>query len=941
MIAILRLFVLTLAVGTAAFAQVVGAVDFEVRAALEGSFSDVAVGPEGRIYLLDGKGETVTVLSPDLRRSLAVYDTRKSSGIGRGVAVAVSQDGSFWIADEEGTLAAFDQLGRPQAKLRLPGKGAVGLQRPSAMAIEADGAMIIADGARKTIVVMEPDGAVRSQIRGIQTRGVVFDTPLDIAVDRAGYLHVVDGSGGGVCRLDPWGILRHRWPASEAGPTPFRIPRCVAGDDAGLTFVADASGRCVVMADTSVVAAFGTSGRRPGQINKPVAIAVTPAGDVVIVDADPPRVQVFGVPSLDAVRQALAREDRFLPVRFLAGESWRWDGARIDVRGGTMAVLGADRKTVLLGPWEGGRETLEPVPALAGRVKAASDIALAEDGRIVVADEAARAVWVTEPHGNVVEAVPCPFGAWKSPQWVARSTDGVIVWDRGHAAVARVLGDRQVGIPVRVKDEVMDVAATPSGEIVIVTAHEFFVVNSEGAREAGIASPIGSFGAIGTGAQGLVAALGDAGIAAFTWDGELLALGGIAAGSPASIVRVRDVALDDSRVVALTAEGTIAGYTLENVGRAGIVGVVSAERPDSFSLHLEPVGSGRPMAIRIGPGRFLVGDIAPGDYRWQIRAAGWLTAHGDSTVGLRSQRVADIGTVVMRRAGRAVGRLGRPVRGAMLRAMRGDSTHASASCSDDGGFVLDGLPPGTYDLALEAPGFRPAERLPQFSIMPGTTAEIPALSLIQLGGLKGYVRPLAPDQEVWVLKEGRLARICRPELLADVEDDPTQTLARFECTDLEPGLYELVVRTRGFYPDTTLPQVEVTEGQVARAGTAVLMPAPPDSEGAEGLLALQRALDDYGQARFSTAQDAMQKLLATRSIPYSALDQAYTLVGWCAVARGPSQADAARASFRMALFVNPRLTPGPDASPTVAATMEAVRFELFGEAGPPADLFLP
>lgn len=937
------LFAMLVAWGSAS-GQVVGALDFTVRASLEGEFADVAVGPEGRIYLLDGRGESVIVYSGDLQRSLAVYDLKKSAAkIGRVVAMAVAADGAFWVADEDGALTRFDPLGMAADQLRFPGKGAYALGRPSAMTITTDGALVVADRLRKAVVILGGDGVVRAYVRGADSRGVTFGDPIDVVVDRTGYLYVVDGSGGGVCRIDPWGVLRHRWPVSSSGPAPLQAPQCAASDDAGLLFVADAQGRCVVIADTSTAAIFGTLGRRPGQLQKPVAMAATASGGIVIVDADPSRVQVFEIPALDEIRRSVSGEDRFLPVRCRPVLAWSRRAGRIDAHEGRLALVSADGKTLSVARWEGGEETLQPVTALAGKLKSASDVAFARDGRLVVVDEGARTVTALDLEHETVAPVPCPMGSWKSPRRVIRGPgDSMVVWDRGHKAVAMVMGRSESSVPVNPKGEVVDLATTPEGEIVLFFADSPPArIVSGGALEPVSMPPFRRLTSVAMYEEGIIAATDEGGFTGMSWSGETFFLGGVSVGVSPVALRVVDCAADDSLIVAATDDGTIAGFFVDNAGRGGVFGEISAPHQGAFTLHLEPLSQGgRAVTSPVAPGRFSVEGIVPGTYAWRIGAQGWLPVSGEAPAWVKGLRVTDLGRVAMEPAGSASGQVYPPGVKVRVSAVREGTVTATAACDDAGVFALEDIVPGEYEIAIDAPGYRLASSVVRFTVNAGTVTQIPPIRLILLGNIKGYVKPLAPDQEIWLLRDGLLIGMCRPEPLGDPADETRESLGRFECAGLDPGVYTVIVRTRGYYPDTSLASVIVEEGQTARCGTAVLTLAPSDGTDTE-LAGLQNATDDYLQARFTAAQERIERLLSARDVPYAELSRAYVLLGWCAVARGAAQAETARAAFRLALVMDPSLQPSPDASPTVAATMEIVRQELFGASGPPAGIFAP
>ncbi|MBN1425130.1 hypothetical protein JXA88_11290 [Candidatus Fermentibacteria bacterium] len=942
---ITRIFLITLVAWGSAAGQVVGALDFSVRAALEGVFADVAVGPEGRVYLLDGRGESVIVYSGDLQRPLAVYDLKKGAAkIGRAAAIAVASDGAFWIADEGGVLTQFDPLGIPTGQLNLSGKGAYSLGRPSAMTIAPDGALVVADRSRKAIIFLDGDGVVRAHVRGTDSRGVTFDDPIDVAVDRTGYLYVIDGSGGGVCRIDSWGVLRHRWTASTSGLTPLQVPQCAACDDAGLLYVADAAGRCVVMADTSTAAMFGTLGRRPGQLQKPVAMATTSSGDLVIVDADPPRVQVFEIPGLAEVRRSIPPEDRFLAVRCSPAETWSWKASRIDVHDGGLALVGTDGKTLSVGAWKAGPESIQPIASVAGRLKTVSDVAFAHDGLVFVTDEGARAVVAVDVVHETSTPVPCPMGSWKSPHRVIRGPgDAMVIWDRGHKALAIVTGTGEASVPVNPKGEVIDLGTTPEGDIVFFFADGSPArVTSGGILETAPTAPFRRLRAALTHGEGLTAAADEGGFTGMSWSGEVRFLGGVSAAVSPLALRVIDLAADDSLIAVVTDDGRVAGFTVENAGRAGVMGDIAAPRSGSFDLHLAPLspeGRERTVSLELGP--FSLEGIVPGMYDWQIDAPGWLTLRGESPVWLKSLRVTDLGRVTMEPAGGAIGQVYPPGVSARVSAVRAGKAMATVACDETGSFTFEDIIPGEYEIAIDAPGYRAESSATRFTVDAGAVARIPPIRLIMLGSLKGYVKPMAPDQEIWLLRDGLLLTVRGPEPLDDLSDEDREPLGRFEFDDLDPGLYAIVVRTKGFYPDTSLAPVAVEQGQTVRCGTAVLTAAPPDSSAVGAVAEFDRAMEDYLQARFSVSQERMERLIAARGVPYADLSRAYELLGWCAVARGAAHGETARGAFRLALMVDPFLQASPDASPTVATVMTSVRQGLFGESGPPAGLFSP
>lgn len=164
--------------------------DNESRVALNGP-SDVAVAPDGEIYVSDGESSNTRI-------------------------VRFAKDGTF--------------LGSWGTKGSAPGQ----LLTPHSIVLDGQGRLYVANRGNKRVEIYDRKGAVLGQITNA-------GTPYGLALGRDGLLYVADGTAGseGLTVVDPrtGGVV-----AQFAGITGAHM---VAVDKAGAIYVAEVRGRAV------------------------------------------------------------------------------------------------------------------------------------------------------------------------------------------------------------------------------------------------------------------------------------------------------------------------------------------------------------------------------------------------------------------------------------------------------------------------------------------------------------------------------------------------------------------------------------------------------------------------------------------------------------------------------------------------------------------------
>jgi peptidylamidoglycolate lyase len=249
-------------------------------------------------------------LRPIARPTVLVFDgrtgrLRSSWGANRFAmphGLTVDREDNVWITD-----VALQQVYKfshdGQLLLTIGERGVAGndvshFNRPTKVAVAADGSLYVSDGYRNSRVVkFAPDGRCLLQWGSKGSGPGQFDVPHGIAVDARGRLHVADRGNARVQIFDGDGRYMSEWKGEL-----FGRPSDVALSADGTAFLADGgdmrddppdrSAVVVVRPDGSVAERFGRFGVYDGQLYRAHDLAVSNDGSVYVGDANG-RVQKF------------------------------------------------------------------------------------------------------------------------------------------------------------------------------------------------------------------------------------------------------------------------------------------------------------------------------------------------------------------------------------------------------------------------------------------------------------------------------------------------------------------------------------------------------------------------------------------------------------------------------------------------------------------------
>jgi DNA-binding beta-propeller fold protein YncE len=213
--------------------------------------ADLAVGPNGTIYVADGGNFRVQAFDP-AGKFLFAWGMRGQVDGEFEVpwAIATDRQGYVYVGDFTGTIQKFDRDGRFLTRF---GKGR---------------------------------GAGQGQFVG---------AVYDLEADTQGNIYAADRKSGRIQKFDPAGNFVTEW--DRCGNSLLDI-RGLAVDAEGRVYVATRSGQRVCVFDSSgqLITTFGQEGLRDGQFlfgDSNLDLAVGPDGSVVVADSAGERLQKF------------------------------------------------------------------------------------------------------------------------------------------------------------------------------------------------------------------------------------------------------------------------------------------------------------------------------------------------------------------------------------------------------------------------------------------------------------------------------------------------------------------------------------------------------------------------------------------------------------------------------------------------------------------------
>jgi len=196
------------------------------------------IDTQDNIWLVDVGDHTVRKFSPQGELLLTLgtpgQPGEDASHFNQPTDVAVGPDGEIYVADGYGNsrVVKFSKDGEFISTWGKKGKGQGQFNLPHAIAVDSKGRVYVADRSNKRIQVFTPDGDFIAEWKNVGTPYGFYMSPDDV-------FYVTDGGGNRLLKMDLDGNILATMGSTGNGPGQFKLPHDACVTSTGDIFIAE------------------------------------------------------------------------------------------------------------------------------------------------------------------------------------------------------------------------------------------------------------------------------------------------------------------------------------------------------------------------------------------------------------------------------------------------------------------------------------------------------------------------------------------------------------------------------------------------------------------------------------------------------------------------------------------------------------------------------
>ncbi|MGI9148658.1 MAG: flippase activity-associated protein Agl23 [Chloroflexota bacterium] len=251
---------------------------------------NVALAPDGKLYVVEGRGARVTAFNPDGSVATAWGGSGQADGqFQEPWGIAVAPNGNVYVADTwNHRVQFFDPTGEFLGKWGRLGdaKGRTDADPgvfwgPRSIAINPDGDVYVTDTGNKRVQVFGLDGSFKRMFGGQGSAPGQFREQVGVALDSEDNVWIADTWNARIQKLSPTGealaqIAVSGWESQSVTNKPY--------------IAVDAQGRIVAsFPEQARLVVYGANGEQlkeiPLQGSSPIGVGVSPDGRILVADA--------------------------------------------------------------------------------------------------------------------------------------------------------------------------------------------------------------------------------------------------------------------------------------------------------------------------------------------------------------------------------------------------------------------------------------------------------------------------------------------------------------------------------------------------------------------------------------------------------------------------------------------------------------------------------